>query len=432
MFTSRRTFLQSSAAFALGVGGLREFVAAGERVAATSSRTRFAKLVDDPHHLLSLPPGFNYRIISHAGDLMDDGLLVPDKPDGMATFEGPNGLTLLVRNHEIEPRQQGPFGEDAEGLSKVDTAKLYDLGEERKPCNGGTTTVVYDTREQKVVRQYLSLTGTIRNCAGGPTPWGSWITCEEACDVVGVNKIDDGPAVICQQNHGYNFEVPASAEIALTPAVPLKAMGRFRHEAVAVDLASGIVFQTEDVDDGLIYRFVPARPGELAAGGKLQALALLNRPRADTRNWTSDGLISSGSRHAVHWIDLEDVESPGDDLRYQGFDAGAARFARGEGMWYADGDIYFACTSGGAEAGADLEIHAEPFRGAGGRGERSWNLGTLRGTQELEVGRQCRQSNGFPLGRPDRVRRSRWRRSAARRRHSRRRVLHLRPQSRAY
>ena len=346
MFRSRRSFLQSSAAFTLGFSGLQQLVATGESVAA-ADRRRVGRLVDDPHRLLSLPKGFMYRVISHAGDSMDDGLLVPDKPDGMATFEGPNGWTLLVRNHEIEPRQKGPFGENAERLSRVDTSKLYDLGEEGKPCNGGTTTVVYDTRSQKVVRQYMSLAGTIRNCAGGPTPWGSWITCEEANDVVGANKIDEGPAIVCQKDHGYNFEVPAAANIHLTPAVPLKAMGRFRHEAVAVEPNSGIVFQTEDLDDGLIYRFIPNRYGKLGVGGKLQALALVNHASADTRNWTAGFTITPGERYAVRWIDLEDVESPNDDLRYQGFEAGAARFARGEGMWYADGDIYFACTSGG-------------------------------------------------------------------------------------
>src|SRR5690606_35831059 len=151
----------------------------------------------DPHNILSLPEDFTYRAISHVGDVMDDGFLVPDKPDGMATFSGPDGLTLIVRNHELEPRQQGPFGADVELLSKIDPSLLYDQGEPGKPCIGGTTTLVYDTKRQQLVRQYLSLSGTIRNCAGGPTPRGTWITCEEATDVVGENLIDDGPRVLC-------------------------------------------------------------------------------------------------------------------------------------------------------------------------------------------------------------------------------------------
>lgn len=347
MSSSRRAFFKSSAVFALGMSGLKHYVAAGEPVLDSSS-SRFGEIVPDPHNILSLPKGFSYRVISHAGDQMDDGLLVPDKPDGMATFAGPNGLTLLVRNHEIEPRQLGPFGWDSELFDKINPDLLYDLGEEGKPCNGGTTTVVYDTRNQRVIRQYLSLCGTIRNCAGGPTPRGTWITCEEANDTVGTNKVDDGPEITCQQDHGYNFEVPASADIRLAPAIPLREMGRFRHEAVAEDPHTGIVYQTEDLEDGLLYRYVPHRPGDLVAGGKLQALALVHMPSADTRNWNGENTITPGLRHAVRWIDLEDVESPNDDLRYQGFEAGAARFARGEGMWYSEGEIYFACTNGGS------------------------------------------------------------------------------------
>lgn len=348
MFRTRRDFLKNSALIAVGFGGLQRMVAAGESLTTSPWDSRFGRVIPDPHNLLSLPEGFKYRVISFAGDAMDDGLLVPDKPDGMATFAGPDGLTILVRNHEIEPRQQGPFGEDAELLATVDQTKLYDLGDkDKKPCNAGTTTVVYDTRRQQVVRQFMSLAGTIRNCAGGPTPWGTWITCEEATDVIGVNHIDEGPAILCQQNHGYNFEVPASTRMALTPAHPLKAMGRFRHEAVAVDPHSGIVYQTEDLEDGLIYRFIPRVPGRLAEGGKLQALALIDRPSTDTRNWATPADFTPGERHAVVWIDLDNVDSPEDDLRHRGFAAGAARFARGEGMWYSKGDIYFACTKGG-------------------------------------------------------------------------------------
>jgi secreted PhoX family phosphatase len=348
MSSTRRSFFKASAAFALGVTGLQRFVAAGEQRRIGDSARRFGELVRDPHNILSLPQGFTYRAISHAGDLMDDGLMVPDKPDGMATFAGPSGLTLLVRNHEIEPRQQGPFGEDAELLSKIDSGLLYDLGEECRPCIGGTSTLVYDTKRQQLVRQFLSLAGTIRNCAGGPTPRGTWITCEEATDVVGENLVDDGPRIICQKAHGYNFEVPATADIRLTPAVPLTAMGRFRHEAVAEDPHTGIVYQTEDVDDGLLYRFLPDTPGELAKGGQLQTLALVDLPSADTRNWAGQVTIVPGRRYAVRWVDIDNVESPENDLRFRGFAAGAARFARGEGMWYSRGCIYFACTNGGA------------------------------------------------------------------------------------
>lgn len=353
MSQSRRKFLQSTTAFAVGFSGLQRLVAA-EELATTalhggsSSGPGFGPLQSDPKQLFDLPSGFSYQIISRVGDEMADGLLAPDKPDGMATFASPEGHTLVVRNHEIAPNDVGPFGEGAKLLDKVDRSLVYDLGERGKPCHAGTTTLVYDTKNQKLVKQYLSLSGTIRNCAGGPTPWGTWVTCEETGDVRGINVYDE-VETLCQEDHGYNFEVPATADVGLHKAVPLKAMGRFRHEAIAVDPKSGAVYETEDVDDGLIYRFLPKQPGKLIEGGTLQALVIIDQASADTRNWTTEGFAPKvGDSFAVRWMDMDEVESPQDDLRHRGFAAGAARFARGEGMWYSDGEIYFACTSGGS------------------------------------------------------------------------------------
>ena len=133
----------------------------------------------------------------------------------------------------------------------------------------------------------------------------------------------------------------------LADPIPLTDMGRFNHEAVAVDPKTGIVYETEDRDDSIFYRFLPNQLGNLKAGGRLQALVLLDKPSADTRNWDED-LFAVGDELAVKWIDIENVQSPEDDLRKQGFDKGAARFARGEGIWYGNGEFYFACTSGGS------------------------------------------------------------------------------------
>ncbi|MDZ7694792.1 MAG: DUF839 domain-containing protein [Balneolaceae bacterium] len=196
---------------------------------------------------------------------------------------------------------------------------------------------MYDTKNQRVIRQYLSLTGTLRNCAGGPTPWNSWLTCEEI-----VSHPDDTYA----KSHGYVFEVPASVEPALARPVPIKAMGRFDHEAVAVDPDTGIVYLTEDDSEGLLYRFIPNTRGKMHDGGTLQALAVKGQSSRDTRNWKAEP-ITIGEPMEVEWIDLENIDSPEDDLRHRGYDDGAARFARGEGMWYGNKEIYFACTNGG-------------------------------------------------------------------------------------
>ncbi len=344
MNASRRDFLRQSSVFAAGFLSLRSFCEQSAQGNGTAGIAPYGPLVDDLNGVLDLPVGFHYRVISVSGAPMSDGLITPGLPDGMATFAGPDGLIVIVRNHELLPLDTpGPFGKLNEFYGKVEAKKLYDQGEGLTPHLGGTTTLVYDTKSQKVVRDFLSLAGTSRNCAGGSTPWNSWITCEET--VIRTGPGTDGD-YRCERDHGYNFEVPATHEIALAEAVPLVDMGRFNHEAVAVDPETGIVYETEDRDDGLIYRFLPNKPGELPAGGKLQALKFVESSALDTRNWKKQ-TVEVGKQHAVDWIDMAEVNSPEDDLRYQGFDAGAARFARGEGMWYSKGQIFIACTNGG-------------------------------------------------------------------------------------
>lgn len=300
---------------------------------------------------------------------MNDGLLVPAAPDGMATFAGPRGLTILIRNHEVnaeEPGDQGAFGPNNERVTWIDQEAFYDPGFGNQPSLGGTSTVIYDVGRQEVMNQYLSLAGTLRNCAGGPTPWNTWVTCEEE-----VRKADE----FCSRDHGYCFEVPAAVEPRLAEPEPLRGMGRFNHEAIAVDPKSGVVYETEDRGDGLIYRFIPDRPGHLREGGRLQALAIVDQPGADTRNWDGNVFATPGQRFEVRWIDLENVEAPEDDLRHRGFADGAARFARGEGMWYGNEAVYFACTNGGiAKVGQIWRYEPSPYEGTPQEGDEPGRL----------------------------------------------------------
>ena len=344
MSISRKHFLKQAGAMALGFSGLHIF---SNCSSDPSQQTQviseaFGPLVDDPAGIFDLPEGFSYKIISRFQDVMDDGFFVPHRPDGMATFPGPDGLTILIRNHEVNAAKGGDesaFGSDFRLTEKLSPSDFYDYGHDNNPGQGGTTTIVYDTQKQEVVRQYLSLAGTLRNCAGGPTPWNTWLTCEEI-----VTEPDD----VYAQYHGYVFEVPASADIQLANPVPIKAMGRFNHEAVAVDPNSGVIYLTEDDSEGIFYRFIPNQKENLLAGGRLQALVIVDQPGMDTRNW-EEPTIKTGERFDVKWIDLENVDSPEDDLRYRGYEQGAARFARGEGMWYGNDAVYFACTNGGEE-----------------------------------------------------------------------------------
>lgn len=304
--------------------------ASGDSGGDSGATLPYGPLHKDPDGLLDLPEGFSYRVLSRLGDAMDDGGTVPDRADGMGCFALPGNRIALVRNHELKP------GHDTGGRLAIG----YDRTDDGDIMPGGTTTLVLDAATLKVLHQYRSLAGTIRNCAGGVTPWGSWLTCEEDMTRAGEDAARD---------HGWVFEVPADTG-KLVEAVPLTAMGRFNHEAAAVDPATGHVYLTEDRDDGLLYRFIPAVPGELARGGRLQALAL-GEGMADTRNWPSGGppRLAAGRPLPVRWIDLDGVDSPADDLRQRGARKGAAIFARGEGIHMGAGELYFCCTSGGAK-----------------------------------------------------------------------------------
>lgn len=303
----------------------------------------YGPLQRDPQGLLDLPEGFSYRVLSRLGDAMDDGGTVPDRGDGMGAFDIGNGEIALVRNHELQP-QHDAGGPIARGFGTRDGEFVP----------GGTTTIVIDAESLAVKRQFRSLGGTIRNCAGGVTPWGTWLSCEEAPTGPG-QKYGEGLA----RDHGWVFEVPAAAP-GLVDAVPLTAMGRFNHEAACVDPATGYVYMTEDRDDSVLYRFVPRVAGDLVKGGRLQAMAL--EALADTRNWNG-AAMPVGRGYAVSWIDLDDVEAPTDDLRSRAAAKGAALIARGEGLHMGDGEMFACATSGGARGLGQV------FRLMPGRGE---------------------------------------------------------------
>ncbi|WP_298287507.1 alkaline phosphatase PhoX [Novosphingobium sp.] len=333
---NRRTFNRSLAATAFG--GLAALLGGSHPHAAqTLAPTRpVGPLVPDPAGILDLPEGWRYTVISRMGDAMDDGHVVADKADGMGCFAIAPGKVALVRNHELGATEaaRGPF-------ANRPVERTFDRWQGGRALPGGTSTLVYNLQTGQVEAQYASLAGTIRNCAGGITPWGTWLSCEENVSRAGRDL---------SQDHGWVFEVPATARGLVDP-VPLKGLGRFNHEAAAVDPRTGIVYLTEDREDGLFYRFVPLRCGDLRLGGRLQALGLA-AGLADTRNKNGVNLARATPLKA-RWIDLQGTDSANDDLRERGHAAGAALFARGEGIHFSldasgMGEFYFVCTSGGA------------------------------------------------------------------------------------
>lgn len=351
MRMSRRQFFHRGFVAAGAFAGLDSFLrtgwaadaVVGEGLADAGGAAKpigFGDLLPDPAGIFDLPAGFSYRVISRAGERTEMGYTVPGQFDGMAAFTGPNGQVVLVRNHELDPSQvaMGPFQ-----TRKPEPTICYDNGNGFSPGQGGTTTVVYDPHTGITIRQYMSLAGTTRNCGGGPTPWGSWISCEETTEIAGPVKGRNGAAYVNAQDHGFAFEVPASATIRIAEPVPLRAMGRFNREAVAVNPDTGLIYQTEDSQEGVLYRFIPSTPGKLREGGRLQALCLPDF-KGDTTNWNQRD-VSVGDQLRVTWVDIKDpLNNPAQQARA----AGAARFTRGEGIWLSGERLWFVCTDGGA------------------------------------------------------------------------------------
>ena len=283
----RRSLLKLSAAAAgtLGLGTLGASFAHASVPQFGGTIPGFGPLVPTPAQntgevLLSLPQGFKYNVLIRKDDSMTNGAAFPSNVDGMAAYAW-GGAIRLVACHE---RGAGaPIG-----------LMPYD-----PKAGGGTTTHTVDPHTRLLTESFVSSSGTIRNCAGGLTPWGSFLACEES---------NLGPSATLDKQHGYIFEVPAFAggEVAVQPLVH---MGLHYPEAAVVDPATSIVYITSDRGPCGLFRFVPAQYGKLAGPGRVQMLAITGKPGYDTRVGQKTKF-----KLPVSWVDIAD---PSNEAAYR-------------------------------------------------------------------------------------------------------------------
>lgn len=274
----RRAFLRAGIASAGGAALLPSLATAASGRSAEPGESPYGSLVGiaPDENGLVLPPGFSSRIVAVAGEPVGGTSNTWHAfPDGAATF--PDGLG---------------------GWYYVCNSEVFDFLTPTTGPQGGVGAIHFD-QDGAIIDSYRILKGSHSNCAGGPTPWGTWLSCEEAAD---------------EQGRVYECDPTGRAE-----AVVREAMGRWTHEAVAVDPVDQRLYLTEDHPSGLLYRFSPDAYPDLSQG--LLEAALV----------AADGSVTWG----------EVVDPSGVPLQTRKQVPGARTFAGGEGIWYYDGSVYF-------------------------------------------------------------------------------------------
>lgn len=350
MSLDRRRFLAQSGVVGAGVAlsGVIEALFTAEP-ALSGGGNGYGSLVADEAGLLDLPRGFRHRVLSRQGEPMSDGGVVPSNCDGMAAFAGPGSEVRLVRNHENWPWS-----------TAVPVVASPELTYDPAALGGATTLVV----RPNGVEQRASLGGTWGNCAGGPTPWRTWLSCEE----LEIRRGELGS----ERDHGWIFEVDPYHPARNARPTPLTAMGRFAHEAICIDPRTGAVYETEDAFGekfGCFYRFLPRRPlgghGSLRAGGRLQVMRVPGV--ADLSTVQEPGTTF----RRVEWLDVPDPLATTVPVRLQDYGpAGVTHAQKLEGAWWGnDGAAYFVSSYARRAEGSEADHLGQVWRYRPGLGE---------------------------------------------------------------
>lgn len=324
MALTRRDLFRNAALSGLALSAGSTFAGFPFGGTASAGPTGYGPLVPDPAGILDLPKGFEYRILAKGGDgyptdftRYDDGQKFAGDADAAASYTTARNRTVLVMNHELSNSE----GELAERVPMTFAGKplpTYD------PAAGGGTSNLVIKPNGDVESIYPSLAGTINNCAGGYTPWGTWLTCEET------------EATIGGIPHGYVFEVDPEGK--LTTAVPYKPMGRFAHEAVSIDPATSFAYLTEDNTNGLVYKFEPADTsqtfGSLGNGGELFAM------KAEGIGRLGEVKVV-GTTVDIRWNRLSNPDTTGLRNQLGSDNTNVTRSQKLEGTWFANGIFYF-------------------------------------------------------------------------------------------
>ncbi|MBL7252940.1 alkaline phosphatase PhoX [Paractinoplanes lichenicola] len=340
MPASRRTFLAGGAAAGVGLAVAGSVPSLAQAHPLKKDRVPFPPLVADPDGILALPTGFKYAIVTRTGvTKLDRGQgVTPSDHDGMAVFDAGRGRGryTLIQNHENDPGAEF-------GVPHI-KGTVYDPG----ALDAGGCTVITTDRAGRNLGEFVAISGTVSNCAGGPTPWGTWLTCEETEDRAGDKWEEGGRTGVFQKDHGYVFEVWSDGT---TDPRPIKCLGRYAHEALAIDKDRTHIYLSEDADqpNGLFYRWtaprgvkvgphvltrLPANAGTLAA---MQIIMDDGSVLPDVAYLTSAQL---GRPFPVRWIEVPERDARTKPVREQFTNDQVTRGRKFEGVWGTDEGVY--------------------------------------------------------------------------------------------